>query len=86
MGEGLPKAPGEAASAGSGVGAGVFLERADGLSVLEESLAGVRASAEGRLIFVAGEAGVGKTALLRSFCESRSGSVGGCCGACVSRC
>ena len=53
----------------------MLLERAEGLSVLEETLAGVRASAEGRLVLVAGEAGVGKTALLRSFCEARSGSL-----------
>ena len=57
MVEGLSKAPGEAASAGSGMGAGVFLERADGLLVLEESLAGVGASAEGRLVWVAGRPG-----------------------------
>ena len=82
MVEGLSKAPGEAASAGSGMGVRVFLERADGLSVLEESLAGVGASAEGRLVLVAGEAGVGKTALLRSFCESQSGSVRVLWGAC----
>jgi DNA-binding CsgD family transcriptional regulator/tetratricopeptide (TPR) repeat protein len=75
MVEGLSKAPGEAASVVSGVGSGVLVERADGLSVLEESLASVRASGEGRLVLVAGEAGVGKTALLRWFCESRSGSV-----------
>jgi DNA-binding CsgD family transcriptional regulator/tetratricopeptide (TPR) repeat protein len=69
------KASGQAASVASGVGLRVFLERADGLSVLEESLAGVRGGAEGQLVLVAGEAGVGKTALLRWFCESRSGSV-----------
>lgn len=36
---------------------GVFLERGDDLRVLEDSLVAVRTTQEGRLVFVAGEAG-----------------------------
>jgi DNA-binding CsgD family transcriptional regulator/tetratricopeptide (TPR) repeat protein len=61
---------------------GGFLERAEALRVLEASLAEVRAAGVGRLVLVAGEAGVGKTALLRWFCESQSGSVRVLWGAC----
>lgn len=60
----------------------VLLEREESLSSLEQALAGVRANGEGRLVLLSGEAGVGKTALLRSFCEQLPGSVrilwGGC--------
>jgi tetratricopeptide (TPR) repeat protein len=45
----------------------VLLERDDCLSTLGDLLAGVRS--EGRLVVVGGEAGVGKTTLLRRFCE-----------------
>jgi hypothetical protein len=64
---------GEHVSGASREGLGVVLERAEGLRVLEESLAGVRASGEGRLVLLGGEAGGGKTALLRWVCESRGG-------------
>jgi DNA-binding CsgD family transcriptional regulator len=46
-----------------------LLERDDGIADLGRRLAVVRASAQGRLAFVGGEAGVGKTAFLRRFCE-----------------
>jgi DNA-binding CsgD family transcriptional regulator len=46
-----------------------LLERADDLSALEASLAEVTSRRRGRLVLVSGEAGVGKTALLRRFCE-----------------
>ncbi|HXS44563.1 MAG TPA: AAA family ATPase, partial [Solirubrobacteraceae bacterium] len=46
-----------------------MLERDDGIADLGRRLAVVRASSQGRLAFVGGEAGVGKTALLRRFCE-----------------
>ncbi len=82
MVERLSKASAEAASVASGSDLRVFLERADGLLVLEESLAGVDANAEGRLVLVAGEAGVGKTALLRRFCDSRRSSVRSLWGVC----
>ena len=48
-----------------------LLERAAGLSFLQGLLDGVRASTQGRLVLVAGEAGVGKTLLLRGFCEAQ---------------
>jgi DNA-binding CsgD family transcriptional regulator/tetratricopeptide (TPR) repeat protein len=47
-----------------------LLERERELSMLGECLEGVRRSSRGRLVFVAGEAGAGKTALLRRFCEA----------------
>ncbi len=46
-----------------------LLERDDALDVLEGALAAA-AGGRGRLQFVAGEAGVGKTALVRAFCGS----------------
>jgi DNA-binding CsgD family transcriptional regulator len=46
-----------------------LIERERELSMLGETLDAVRSSSRGRLVFVAGEAGVGKTALLRRFCE-----------------
>jgi predicted ATPase len=48
----------------------VLLERDDSLSVLGGLLGGVRS--EGRLVAVGGEAGVGKTALLRRFCAAQA--------------
>jgi DNA-binding CsgD family transcriptional regulator/tetratricopeptide (TPR) repeat protein len=52
------------------------------MSLLDGLLAGVRSESRGRLVLVAGEAGVGKTSLLRSFCEAQDRSVrilwGGC--------
>ena len=69
-------------SVASPVGLGVFLERGGDLQALEESLVAVRAGGEGRLVLVAGEAGAGKTALLRWFCESLGGSVRVLWGAC----
>jgi DNA-binding CsgD family transcriptional regulator len=52
-----------------------LLERADQLSVLSESVDAVKSSSRGRLLLVGGEAGVGKTALLRRFSDNRpSGS------------
>jgi DNA-binding CsgD family transcriptional regulator/tetratricopeptide (TPR) repeat protein len=45
-----------------------LIERERELSTLAECLDAVRSSSHGRLVFVAGEAGVGKTALLARFC------------------
>jgi len=46
-----------------------LLERAAELSSLAESLGAVHGSSRGQIVLVGGEAGVGKTALLRRFCE-----------------
>jgi DNA-binding CsgD family transcriptional regulator/tetratricopeptide (TPR) repeat protein len=48
-----------------------LLERADEASKLEQSLAAVAADRQGRLVLVRGEAGVGKTTLVRRFCEEQ---------------
>jgi ATP/maltotriose-dependent transcriptional regulator MalT len=48
-----------------------FLERATELDVLDAAFEGASGSG-GRLVLVAGEAGVGKTVLLRRFCERRA--------------
>src|SRR5690349_9175672 len=45
-----------------------LLERAAELDALEGRLAQVREQRRGRLVLVAGEAGIGKTALLRALC------------------
>jgi predicted ATPase len=58
---------------------GDLLERAAEMAALDAALAGVRGG--GRLVLVGGEAGIGKTALVRTFC-ARAGAartlVGGC--------
>src|SRR4051794_9574223 len=60
-----------------------LLERDAALGVLEERFADVRASGRGRMLAIAGEGGIGKTALVRAFCAARSeGSV--LAGACDS--
>ena len=59
-----------------------LLERSDALSTLAGSLAQVAESGGGRLVLVSGEAGVGKTALLRRFCDQHRGSVRILWGAC----
>jgi predicted ATPase len=71
---------GLAMSDGSFDRAGVLLERDHSLATLAELMAGVRATGTGRLVLVGGEAGVGKTTLLRRFCESQDARVlwGGC--------
>jgi DNA-binding CsgD family transcriptional regulator len=58
-----------------------LLEREDGLAALQRSLDLVERSTAGRAVFVAGEAGVGKTALVRHFGERLRGTRllwGGC--------
>ncbi len=51
-----------------------LLERADELSALGECLENVRRSSRGRIVLVSGEAGAGKTALLRRFCAEQGRS------------
>lgn len=48
-----------------------LLERSEQLSTLGEMLERVRRDRRGHLVFVGGEAGSGKTSLLRRFCEER---------------
>src|SRR6059058_298116 len=48
-----------------------LLERSAQLSALDEAHAAVAASGKGRVVVLGGEAGVGKTTLLREFCESK---------------
>ena len=52
------------------------------MSALDDLLAAMRDGAEGRLMFVGGESGVGKTALLRTFCERQPASTRILWGAC----
>ncbi|MEA2170069.1 MAG: hypothetical protein QOF76_3369 [Solirubrobacteraceae bacterium] len=56
------------ARTGGQVEAEALLERARELETLAGRLATVIATSQGRLVLVQGEAGIGKTALLRSFC------------------
>ena len=60
-----------------------LLERDDNLRALREAL-GETIGANGRLVLVAGEAGVGKTALLRSFCSEAAAPARVLWGACDS--
>jgi class 3 adenylate cyclase/tetratricopeptide (TPR) repeat protein len=48
-----------------------LLERDDAISALAESLGDVARTRRGRLVSVSGEAGVGKTSLLRRFCAEQ---------------
>lgn len=50
-----------------------LLERSTQLALLDERLAAVRGSGLGRLVLLAGEAGAGKTALVRALCERHPG-------------
>lgn len=59
-----------------------LLERAGELATLGESLEAVRSSSRGHVVLVGGEAGVGKTALLRRFCEDHCESARILWGAC----
>jgi predicted ATPase len=58
---------------------GDLLERAAEMAALDAALAGVRGG--GRLVLVGGEAGIGKTALVRTFCR-RAGEARTLLGAC----
>jgi DNA-binding CsgD family transcriptional regulator len=46
-----------------------LLERSEQFTALADALENVISSSRGRLVFIGGEAGVGKTALLRRFCD-----------------
>jgi DNA-binding CsgD family transcriptional regulator/tetratricopeptide (TPR) repeat protein len=60
----------------------VLLERSDQLAALAEVLDAVLADGAGTLVFVGGEAGVGKTTLLQAFCDDRRASARILWGAC----
>jgi DNA-binding CsgD family transcriptional regulator len=55
-------------------GGGGLLERSGQLGALGGALAAVASGGQGRIVLVAGEAGIGKTALLRRFCAGVDGS------------
>jgi ATP/maltotriose-dependent transcriptional regulator MalT len=59
-----------------------LLERDDSVRALGEHLAAVQAESEGRLLLIGGEAGVGKTTLLRAFCDAQPDAVRILWGAC----
>jgi DNA-binding CsgD family transcriptional regulator len=60
---------------------GELLERSEALSTLAAQLEGVVAAGRGQLVLVRGEAGVGKTGLVRRFCDDQRAArvlLGGC--------
>jgi DNA-binding CsgD family transcriptional regulator/tetratricopeptide (TPR) repeat protein len=59
-----------------------LLERSGQLATLADALDAVSAARAGRLVLVGGEAGVGKTVLLQTFCDERRGSARILWGAC----
>jgi DNA-binding CsgD family transcriptional regulator/tetratricopeptide (TPR) repeat protein len=77
----VPKGPGSSAVSGS-VWATELLERSHELSALAAWLGAVADGSPGRLVLVGGEAGVGKTVLLRRFCDDNRGSARILWGAC----
>lgn len=62
--------------------AGGLLERDQHLAALEQHSAEVATSSRGRILLISGEAGVGKTALVRSFCQTKERSARILKGAC----
>ena len=65
---------------------GELLERSRHLAALAALLDAVREHSEGRLVLVGGEAGVGKTSLLRRFCDDQPRVGAGPVGAAATRC
>lgn len=53
-------------------GSADLLERSEQLDALERHLEGVAAGSAGRFVFIGGEAGVGKTSMVRCFCHGKS--------------
>ena len=60
---------------------GPWLERSGQLEALDELWASVAGGGGGRLVFVRGEAGAGKSTLVRWFCERRPRVLWGACDA-----
>jgi DNA-binding CsgD family transcriptional regulator/tetratricopeptide (TPR) repeat protein len=73
--------PSVAPAVGAGA-SGVLLERSAELSTLVGCLEAVERSSRGQVLLVGGEAGIGKTTLLRRFCEERGQSARVLWGAC----
>ena len=73
--------PGVSSISGTRRRADGLLEREDALAALHGAHSEAKAGA-GQLVLVAGEAGVGKTALLRAFCDRAGGSSRILVGAC----
>ena len=73
--------PGVSSISGTRRRADGLLEREDALAALQGAHSEAKAGA-GRLVLVAGEAGVGKTALLQAFCDRAGGSSRILAGAC----
>ena len=73
--------PSVAPAVGAGA-SGVLLERSAELSTLVGCLDAVERSSRGQVLLVGGEAGIGKTTLLRRFCEERGQSARVLWGAC----
>jgi predicted ATPase len=63
-------------------GASELLERSRELATLGEALAAVCSTSHGRFVLVRGEAGIGKTALVRHFCAEHKGTARILAGAC----
>jgi class 3 adenylate cyclase/DNA-binding CsgD family transcriptional regulator/tetratricopeptide (TPR) repeat protein len=61
-----------------------LLERAEPLTRMAGYLDDVASSGRGRLVLIGGDAGIGKTALVRGFCAAHSGSARLLSGACDS--
>ena len=61
---------------------GGLLERAEELAALDERLDAVKTTGSGQVVLIRGEAGAGKTALIREFCDARAGSARIVRGAC----
>jgi DNA-binding CsgD family transcriptional regulator len=66
--------PSHAEPAGPTRGQGELLERSDLLAELDGYLDAAQRDAQGRLILIGGEAGVGKTSLLQEFCDRKRGA------------
>jgi DNA-binding CsgD family transcriptional regulator/tetratricopeptide (TPR) repeat protein len=59
-----------------------LLERSGQLAAFEAQLTAVAASSRGRILLIGGEAGIGKTALVRRFCDRQTGPTRVLAGAC----
>jgi DNA-binding CsgD family transcriptional regulator/tetratricopeptide (TPR) repeat protein len=63
-------------------GRGALLERSEQLTTLADQLSAVMATSHGRLVLLGGEAGVGKTALVRRFAADHAATARSLFGAC----